>query len=193
MSEAKNNDLLLVIDMQNIYLPNEEWACPSMPAASRAIRNLIDSGKVGNVLFTQYLAPENPQGRWKVYNETYRETNEDPYLCAITDEFLPYLDRYPLEVKSTFSCFKQENILKAAKQADHVLLSGVVAECCVLSTMMEGIDLGIPLIYLTDCCSGQTPEKEELVKVIASNSDPVHLSVMTSGEYLSTLPGAAGL
>ena len=30
MSEAKNNDLLLVIDMQNIYLPDEEWACPSI-------------------------------------------------------------------------------------------------------------------------------------------------------------------
>ena len=187
MSEYGRNDLLLVIDMQNIYLPAEEWACPSMPDASRAIRRLIDSGKVGNVLFTQYLAPENPQGRWKVYNETYKETNEDPYLCAITDEFLPYLDRYPLEVKSTFSCLKQENILKAAKQADHVLLSGVVAECCVLSTMMEGIDLGIPLIYLTDCCSGQTPEKEELVKVIASNSDPVHLDVMTSEEYLKRI------
>ncbi len=186
MSEKKNNDLLLVIDMQNIYLPDEEWACPSMPAASKAIRTLIDSGKVGNVLFTQYLAPENPEGRWKVYNETYKDLNEDPYLCAVTDEFLPYLDRYPLEVKSTFSCLKQEKILEAAKRADHLLLAGVVAECCVLFTMTEAIDLGIPVIYLTDCCSGQTPEKEEMIKVIAGNSDPVHLSVMTSKEYMET-------
>ena len=172
--------------MQNIYLPQEEWACPSMPAASAAIRKLIDSGKAGNVMFTQYLAPEHPEGRWKVYNETYREFNEDPYLCAITDEFLPYLEKYPVEIKSTFSCLKQENILNAARKADSLLLSGVVAECCVLSTMMEAIDLGIHVIYLTDCCSGQTAEKEDLVRVIAGNSDPVHLTVMTSEEYIRT-------
>ena len=29
----KRRDLLLVVDMQNVYLPNEEWACPKVKDA----------------------------------------------------------------------------------------------------------------------------------------------------------------
>ena len=39
----KTRDLLLVIDLQNVYLPGEEWACPSMPEAVKNIAKIIDS------------------------------------------------------------------------------------------------------------------------------------------------------
>ena len=39
----KNRDLLLVIDMQNVYLPGQEWACPSMPDVTRKVRALLDA------------------------------------------------------------------------------------------------------------------------------------------------------
>ena len=41
-----NNDLLLVIDMQNVYLPGQEWACPSIIRSSGHIRTLLDSGRI---------------------------------------------------------------------------------------------------------------------------------------------------
>ena len=41
----KNRDLLLVIDMQNVYLPGQEWACPSMPDVTRKVRALLDAKK----------------------------------------------------------------------------------------------------------------------------------------------------
>ena len=163
----KNNDLLLVIDMQNVYLPDQEWACPRMPEASRNTRRLIDTGVPGNILFTQY-----------------REINDNAWLCAVTDEFHPYLKQYPLISKSTFSSLKSPEVLEAARRADRILLAGVVAECCVLATMLEAIDLGIDTIYMPDCCAGQTPEKEARVMGIADSFSPVHMRIQTVDEYL---------
>ena len=181
----KSNDLLLVIDMQNVYLPGQEWACPRMPEASRNTRRLIDSGAAAQVLFTQFIAPEHPTGRWIEYNREYQAINDDTWLCAVTDEFQPYLDRYPLLTKSTFSSLKCPQVLEAARSADRILLSGVVAECCVLATMFEAIDLGIDTIYLPDCCAGQTPEKEARVMGIADSFSPVHMQIRTVDELLS--------
>ena len=180
----KNNDLLLVIDMQNVYLPDQEWACPRMPEASRNTRRLIDTGVPGNILFTQFSAPENPAGRWMEYNREYREINDNAWLCAVTDEFHPYLKQYPLISKSTFSSLKSPEVLEAARRADRILLAGVVAECCVLATMLEAIDLGIDTIYMPDCCAGQTPEKEARVMGIADSFSPVHMRIQTVDEYL---------
>ena len=182
-----NNDLLLVIDMQNVYLPDQEWACPRITQASRNIRRLLDSGKIGNVLFTQFLAPEEPSGRWQEYNREYRAINEDVWLCALNDEFLPYLKQYPLALKSTFSSLKAPQVLEAAAKADRILLTGVVAECCVLATMLEAIDLGFPIIYLPDCCAGQTPEKEARVMGVADSFSPVHMEIMDVDTYLQQL------
>ena len=181
----KNNDLLLVIDMQNVYLPGQEWACPRMPEAMENTLRLIHSGRVGNILFTQFMAPDRPVGRWTEYNREYREINEDPWLCAITDDFQSCLKQYPVQVKSTFSSLKCPQVLEAAKNADRILLSGVVAECCVLATMLEAIDLGIDTIYLPDCCAGQTPEKEARVMGVADSFSPVHMHISTVDEYLA--------
>ena len=181
---AKENDLLLVIDFQNIYLPGQEWACPSMPASILNVQKLLRSGQIGHVLFTQYLASDAPAGTWKVYNEEYRHLNEDPYLCDIVEDLKPFLAQYPLAVKSTYSSMKNAQVLKAAEKADAVVLTGVVAECCILSTMMEGIDLGCKMIYLYDACSGQSAENEASIRRIAESFAPMHTLVMSTEEYL---------
>ncbi len=182
----KNNDLLLVIDFQNVYLPDRDWACPSMPQAVANTKKLLDSGSVGQVLFTQFLAAEKPQGTWNAYAQEYHEINEDPYLCAIEASLQPYLDQYQLAVKSTYSSMKCPQVLEAAGGKDAVVLTGVVAECCIVATMMDAIDLGLQTIYLYDCVSGQTPENEAAIRKLAESFAPMHTLVMSSEEYLRT-------
>lgn len=183
----KNNDLLLVIDMQNVYMPGGEWCCPSMPAAVSNTKKLIDSGTVGTVLFTKYIAPEDPVGRWAEYNSEYRAVNEDEFQCDMIDEFKPYLTDENLVIKSTYSSLTVEEIREAVLRADHVLLSGVVSECCVLATLMQAIDLGAHVVYLTDCVSGQSDENEAMVRRIAELFSPMHCIVTDSAGYLAML------
>ena len=181
----KNRDVLLVIDMQNVYMPGGEWCCPSMPAAVRNTKKLIDSETIGTVLFTQYIAPEDPAGRWAVYNSEYRAINEDAFQCDMIDDMKPYLTDENLIIKSTYSSLTAEAIREAVLKADHVLLSGVVSECCVLATLMQAIDLGAHVVYLTDCTAGQSDENEMMVRRIAELFSPMHCIVTDSDGYLA--------
>lgn len=183
MKEKK--DLLLVIDMQNVYLPEQEWACPSMGRTSVVIRKLLDTCQFQEVIFTKFTAPEQPQGRWKAYNEVNQQINEDAWLNDITEDLKPYLNKGKVCEKSVYSSMKIPEVVQAAKKADHIVLTGVVAECCVIATMMEAIDLGCPVIYLTDAISGQSAEKEAQIRALAESFAPVHTAVETSEEYLT--------
>ena len=64
-------------------------------------------------------------------------------------------------------------------------MSGVMAECCVLATAIDAIDAidtGIPLVYLTDACSGSSKEYEEAT-VMMMDFATTHVTVMTCEEY----------
>ena len=42
-----NHDLLLVIDLQNVYTEGQPWACCHIRQAARNIRRLLDAGVCG--------------------------------------------------------------------------------------------------------------------------------------------------
>lgn len=183
----KNNDLLLVIDFQNVYMPGGEWCCPSMPEAVRNTIKLIDSKMISKVLFTKYIAPEDPVGRWAEYNSEYAAINEDAFQCDMIADLKPYLTDENLIIKSTYSSLTVDAIREAVSHADHVLLAGVVSECCVLATLMQAIDLGAHVVYLTDCVAGQSDENEAMVRKVAELFSPMHCIVTDSDGYLAML------
>lgn len=86
--------------------------------------------------------------------------------------------------KSTYSSWTAE-VARLAEGYDRILLSGVVAECCVLATLMSAMDAGKKVVYLTDCVAGQEAAYEEAVQKIAGIYVPIHTLVMDSGTYLS--------
>ena len=43
MEQNNSADLLLVIDMQNVYTKGQEWACEGVEAASASILRLLNS------------------------------------------------------------------------------------------------------------------------------------------------------
>ena len=86
-----NEDLLLVIDMQNVYTDGQPWACCGVEQAADAIRRLLDAQVCGQVMFTRFLPPENPVGVWAEYNQVNAAINADPFANAMMPEFDPYL------------------------------------------------------------------------------------------------------
>lgn len=182
----KNKDLLLVIDMQNVYLPGQEWACPSMTRAAERIRRLLDADVAEQTAFTVFVPPKDPVGTWKQYNLENKTVNEDLWLNQLVDELKPYAARWPVYEKSTYSSMKISELAALAGKADHVVLTGVVAECCILATLMEAIDAGCRVIYLEDCISGQSSRNEAAIRQIAESFAPLHTLVMSSEEYLNS-------
>lgn len=181
-------DLLLVIDVQNVYFPGQPWACPSAPKMVENIKKLLDSPACGrdfDVMFTQYLAAEDPKGRWTKYNAEYKEINEDPFLCDMEESMKPYQEKWPTYTKSTYSSCYIPEIMDAIFKYDRIILTGVVAECCILATMTALVDAGAHVCYLKDGVAGQSQEWEDTVERIAATFAPIHAEVMTTEEYLN--------
>ena len=179
------NDLLLVIDMQNVYLPDQPWACETAARTKENILKLLENHPKDQTIFTRYIAAEHPVGTWKTYNELNRKINENPWMNELMDGIKEATESYPVYDKSTSSSFQVPTIRKAAQKADRVILTGVVSECCVLSTFFEGIDLGCKLIWLTDATSGLNPVLEEETLHILQGLSPLHVEFLSTEDYLS--------
>jgi nicotinamidase-related amidase len=185
-----NNDLLLIIDMQNIYTTGQTWAClDTEGAAERTLRVIDAMEQSGNdrIIFTRFLASNQPEGVWADYNEKYTDINASVWANEMLPQLAEPLKKYPLYTKNVYSSLAIPEVLSAAKEADRVVITGVVAECCVLSTVLSLIDAGIYTIYLTDGVSGFDKEKETATELILSGLSPLHVGMMTVEEYLSSV------
>jgi nicotinamidase-related amidase len=185
-----NNDLLLVIDMQNIYTTGQKWACLDTEGVAERTLRIIDAmERSGNdrIIFTRFLASDQPEGVWADYNEKYADINASVWDNEMLPQLAEPLKKYPLYTKNVYSSLAIPEVLSAAKEADRVVITGVVAECCVLSTVLALIDAGIYTIYLTDGVSGLDREKEAATELILSGLSPLHVGMMTVEEYLSSV------
>ena len=180
-------DLLIVVDFQNVYLPGNEWGCPRMPQAMENTLRLLRSPHAPAYILTKFVAPEKPVGCWQRYNETYAAINADEYLCDLADAVKPIATADNVLCKDTYSSLDSAPVAARLAGKKRVVLSGVVAECCVLATMLDAVDLGYEVIYLCDCIAGCTAEYEASAKNIAEILSPVHTRVMTSEEYLRSV------
>lgn len=179
-------DLLVVVDMQNVYLEDQPWACTNTTEISQKIQSLIEQNVCDNVVFTRYIAPENPVGTWVTYNEVNAEINSNEWYNEVVDNLLPYTQEYPTYDKSTYSSYGSQEFKDLCLQADRIIVTGVMAECCVLATVIDGIDTGTPVVYLSDAVAGSSEEYEQEAEDIVAFASPTHTTVMTTDEYIAS-------
>lgn len=186
LEDGSLGDLLMVVDMQNVYLEDQPWGCIETTKVIQDIRSLIDQKIPDNILFTQFLPPQHPIGTWKQYNHKNQEINDTPWMSEIIADLAPYCSQYPLFSKEKYSSYSNPKVASAAAKARRVVLCGVMTECCVLFTLLSGIDAGNKIIYLTDACSGTCKEHQQFVECLAANYAPVHTEVMTCQDYINS-------
>lgn len=191
----RKEDTILVIDMQKVYQPGNPWACAHVNEAAQQIETLLDHvlelRGAPSVLLTRYIAAadEDAQGVWADYNRENRAINENPVMNEFIPAIARYVEEFPYIDKCTYSCFSNEYVRVAADRSmvhgGRVILTGVVAECCVLSTFFEGTDAGYRFVYLTDACAGVDAASERAVQTILQGLSPLHVELMTTAEYIA--------
>lgn len=219
-------DLILVIDMQRVYLPGNPWGCPGIEQAKENILRILEKEKstgkaprsdfrrvnpesvdseainvsdakdadtgtfVSEIAFTRFIADPSGENVWRSYNVENREINENPELNELLPEFLPYIkwEEENLYTKSVYSSFSLEKLRKRAMEitaeGGSLVLCGVVAECCVLATFFQAVDMGCHVIYLKDAAAGINRETEHAVERVIGGLCPLHGEIMTVEEYL---------
>ena len=159
-------------------------------SATAVANTSVDIG-APSVLLTRYIAAadEEAQGVWADYNRENRAINENPVMNEFIPAIARYVEEFPYIDKCTYSCFSNEYVRVAADRSmvhgGRVILTGVVAECCVLSTFFEGTDAGYRFVYLTDACAGVDADSERAVQTILQGLSPLHVELMTTAEYIA--------
>ena len=134
------NDLLLVIDMQNVYLPDQPWACETVAHTKANILKLLEKHPKNQTIFTRYIAAEHPVGTWKTYNELNRKINEDPWMNELMDGIKEAAETYLIYDKSTYSSFQVPAIRQAAREADRIILTGERTEDFSLTALQSCLE-----------------------------------------------------
>ncbi len=189
IKEYLQDAMLYVIDMQNVYSNGAKWECKNFSKAMGNISELLKRGRSENVVLTRYIASENPIGVWKDYNTENADVNNDPWCNELAADLQKYVGRYPCLDKSTYSAYKITELKAMTETMSCVITVGVVAECCVLSTVMDLIDAGKYVIYLKDAVAGIDDSTEQATLKVLEGLCPLHLSIMTTEELLEIIEG----
>jgi len=185
MQKITQKPLLLIIDVQNAYDQNQPWECPNITQAVENIKLIAKSKITDNIYATAYIAPTHPQGVWKDYNEKYSDINKDPYANEIISSVKALCPSDHIYTKSTYSAMKIADMAEVAMNAPYVIVTGVTTGCCVLSTVMDLIDMGIYVYLVKDATAGSSIECEQAVWTTLKGLSPLHLTMLNSRELIS--------
>lgn len=171
--------LLAVIDMQRVFAdPDGEWHTPRFAEVVEPIHRLV--AHFGpRVVFTRFVAPEDPEGAWADY---YRDwpfalRPPDEPMWSVVDDFAP-ADTFEAP---TFGKWGPE-LAKRLGDAP-LVLAGVSTDCCVLSTALAAADAGVRVRVVTDACAGMNDDTHRAALDVLALYTP-HVRLVTTGELL---------
>lgn len=143
---------LVVVDMQQVFGdPASPWFTPRFADAEAVIAGMVPAFE--RVVFTRFIAPEQPEGAWVPYYEQWPFAlvpADDP----IYDLVLAFRDTgHPVVTETTFGKWGPA-LRDALDGSQDVVLAGVSTDCCVLSTALGAADAGVRIRVAADACAG---------------------------------------
>ena len=161
---------LVVIDMQTVFAsPESPWCTPDFDAILANNRTLIKAFGA-RVVFTRFVAPEEPKGAWRDYYDEWSFAlvpGDAPIYDLV--ESLPY-QGHGVVSRTTFGKWDElpGSIRELTGDARHLVLTGVSTDCCVLSTALAAADAGVQVNVVTDACAGiSRPDHERAIAAMS--------------------------
>jgi nicotinamidase-related amidase len=147
---------LVVIDMQVTFGRTDSgWFTPGYPDIEPTVQNLVEAYG-DRVVFTRFIAPEQPVGAWVPYYQQW------PFALVAPDHpsygLMPAFagTGAPVVSCTTFGKWGPE-LAQILGPDPTMLLAGVSTDCCVLSTALAAADAGVRVKVISDACAGLSP------------------------------------
>jgi len=213
--DGQVRSLLAVIDMQRVFgEPDSDWFAPRFAEILGPVRQLTEAF-APRVIFTRFIAPQQPAGAWRQYYEQWPFALQPPgaRIYELVDEFAdqpgPTLDA------TTFSKWGPElaSLLGGGHSAGgdsaggdsasgdsasgdsgspgELVLAGVSTDCCVLSTAVAAADAGVAVRVVANACAGATDESHEQALEILRLYAPL-IEVVSLAEILDEVSESGG-
>ena len=166
------NAVHLCVDMQRIFAKGGIWETPWMERVLPTIADIAGRCPERTV-FTRFITPASPEeahGQWRSYFERWRIATRNAPGGAQLD-LVPELARFvppaALVDRPTYSAFFRSRLANflTARGVRTVIVSGAETDVCVLSTVLDAVNIGFRVVIVEDA--------------LCSSSDQGHDALMT--------------
>lgn len=163
----------LCVDMQRIFSPGGLWATPWMTRVLPVVTELAARFPERTV-FTRFITPQRPEempGTWRTYYEKWRDAtreNIDPEMLQLLSPLAALVPPATVIDKTRYSSFAGSALLAHLheRSADGLIVTGSETDVCVLSTVLDAVDLGYRVILVRDAvCSSSDEGHDALLEV----------------------------
>jgi nicotinamidase-related amidase len=163
--ELIENAVHLCIDMQRIFASGGIWETPWMTRVLPVIVDLTDRYPE-RTIFTRFITPNSPEqawGRWKSYFRRWRIATRQS-IGGTQLDLVPELARFvpPATIidKPAYSAFFRSPLatLLQEKGVGTVVVSGAETDVCVLSTVLDAVNIGLRVILIEDAMCSSSDE-----------------------------------
>jgi nicotinamidase-related amidase len=171
--EPIRNAVHLSVDMQNIFAQGGVWQTPWMERVLPAIVEIAQANPPRTVL-TRLITPKKPEerpGRWQRY---YRK-----WACATRArlpltklDIVPPLARLapPATIidKPGYSAFAESRLrdFLLSRGVEALIITGAETDVCVLSTVLNAVDIGFRVIVVEDALCSSSDEGHDALMTI---------------------------
>ena len=135
-------DLLLIIDMQNVYAKGGEWECLDTEGAAANILRVVESGAADSAIITKFIADKKARGVWADYNQKYKAINDDKNANELLPQIAALSGRFKVYQKSKYSSLSVPQIREAALKAVKAVCDNVADDGTVLN-VSSGTAMGM--------------------------------------------------
>lgn len=166
------NAVHLCVDMQRIFAKGGIWETPWIERVLPTVADLVER-YAERTIFTRFITPDAPEqapGQWRAYFERWQIATRQA-LGGSQLGLVPELERYvpPATVidRPTYSAFFRSPLAEflVARQVRTVIVSGAETDVCVLSSVLDAVNIGFRVLIVEDA--------------LCSSSDAGHDALMT--------------
>jgi nicotinamidase-related amidase len=189
--EPIENAVHLSLDMQNIFARGGIWETPWM---ERVLPTLVTIAKAypARTVLTRFITPLNRSdrpGRWQKYYQKWECATRSRLPTAHLD-IVPALARFvpPATVidKAAYSAFAGTDLARflLSKSVGSLIITGAETDVCVLSTVLDAVDIGFRVIVVEDGLCSSSNEGHDALMMLYRNRYSEQIELMSHCEVL---------
>jgi nicotinamidase-related amidase len=151
----------LCVDMQMLFAERTDWHVPWMERTLPLILRIARS-HAEHTIFTRFMPPLDPDqatGAWRRYYQRWSHMTLrqlPPGLVELVPPLRALVPPATIIDKAQYSAFANPDTqrLLQARDVDTLVITGAETDVCVLSTVMDAVDLGYRVVLPDDAlCS----------------------------------------
>lgn len=183
----------LCIDMQNLFALETPWHTPWMARVLPVVARIAERHPERTV-FTRFMPPRRPDerpGSWRRYYERWRELTRERIDPGLLDLVAPLAALAPPAAiidKRFYSPFSEPGLrdLLSRRGTDSLVISGAETDVCVLSAVLDAVDLGYRVVLATDALCSSSDQTHDALLTLYRNRFAQQIEAADSAAILAS-------